>query len=364
MLYLDDKITISMTFPSIPKDGTYIYKVMKNATNVIFVGNVFLTKGVLSYVFELNELLNDFQFVNDNPSLNMQTDILAQYNIVLSVGSNSYTSSNIDVCHIYRYPHATPVMNTYVYPINTQPPVSILMLQGFQQKLQEAVLYPRIPFVQSDEFKWGILFELGSDKFDDIDNINFAYESDNQLVFLDYALEAYEFMFSSAPSVSDIYNGVNEPDDNSPLFVTNGTNQNNMIKVAEFDRCPAPYYLLWQDRFGGWQSQPFTGTSTYSESFDRRTTTKYDMTNKLSGVKCTPKWKINSQYIPFRLVPYYESIFVSPFLKLYDADQDRMFDVIIESDDFTEATFKNQGKDKLFNLSLDLTVTKPQNMIY
>ena len=364
MLYLDDKITISMTFPSIPEDGTYIYKVMKNATNVIFVGNVFLTKGVLRYEFELNELLNDFQFVNDNPSLNMQTDILAQYNIVLTVGSNSYASSKIDVCHIYRYPHATPVMNTFVYPINTQPSVSILMLQGFQQKIQEAVLYPRVPFVQSDEYRLGILFELGSDKFPDIDNLNFAYETESGLTFLEYGLEAYEFMFNYAPSSSDLYDGENEPDENSSIFVANGTTPADMIKVAEFDICPAPYYLLWQDRFGGWQSQPFTGTSTYSESFDRRTTTKYDMTNKLSGIKCTPKWKINSQYIPFKYVPYYESLFVSPFLKLYDTDQDRMFDVVLENDEFTEATFKNQGKDRLFNLSLDLTVTKPQNMIY
>lgn len=39
------------------------------------------------------------------------------------------------------------------------------------------------------------------------------------------------------------------------------------LPIAYIDKCVSPYYLLWQDRMGGYQCQGFSGKSTYSESF-------------------------------------------------------------------------------------------------
>ena len=61
--------------------------------------------------------------------------------------------------------------------------------------------------------------------------------------------------------------------------------------------------------------------------------------------------------------PYYESIFVSPYLQLYDAKEDRLYDVNIVTQEYTEKTFNNQNK-QLFNLQLEVELNKTQQFVY
>ena len=133
-------------------------------------------------------------------------------------------------------------------------------------------------------------------------------------------------------------------------------------KIADIDSCPSRYYLLWQDRGGSYQSQPFNDRVTYSESFDREETRNYYNNRQLSNVIVNPKWKINSTWIPQDLYPYYESIFVSSHLLLYDTREDQSYNVIVTESEYTEKTFKNQKS--LFNIQLELEAVKSQNIIY
>lgn len=134
-------------------------------------------------------------------------------------------------------------------------------------------------------------------------------------------------------------------------------------EVAIIDACPAKFYLVWYDRFGGIQSQPFGKTETYSESLTYETTKNYKDELKHSSIKVQPKWKINSGWLDEKLLPYYESIFVSPQLLLYDYTNDKGYSVNITDTSYTEKSFKNQGR-KLFNMNLTLEQNKIQNLIY
>lgn len=135
----------------------------------------------------------------------------------------------------------------------------------------------------------------------------------------------------------------------------------NGEKVADIDMCPSKYYLMWQDRGGSYQSQPFNDKVTYSESFDKSETHNYYNARKLSNVQVQPKWKINSDWIPEELYPFYESIFVSSHLLLYDAEEDVAYNVMVTGD-YTEKTYKNQKS--MFNLTLELEENKKQNIVY
>lgn len=137
----------------------------------------------------------------------------------------------------------------------------------------------------------------------------------------------------------------------------------NIIEVAKVDGCPSRYYLQWRDRYGSCQCQPFSKAETYSEDFTRTEIKNYQDTRRLSGIGIQPKWKLNSAWIPFDLVPYYESLQVSPWVKLYDTKEDQLYDVILKDTAFTEKTFRNNDR-QLWSLEVECEQTDKQNILY
>ena len=62
-------------------------------------------------------------------------------------------------------------------------------------------------------------------------------------------------------------------------------------------------------------------------------------------------------------MPFYESIFVSPYLQLIDVENNKIYDVVLKDTEYTEKTFNNQGN-QLFNLSLELELNKNQKLVW
>lgn len=138
--------------------------------------------------------------------------------------------------------------------------------------------------------------------------------------------------------------------------------QRYSYKIANLDS-NSRYFLKWRDRYGMPQCQPFKGTHTYSEDIEKSTITNYQYIKKITDVSVNGKWKLNTDWISERLYPFYESIFVSPWLQLYDAKEDKVYSVILTNTDYTEKTFKNQNR-SLFNLQLDVELDSKQTIIY
>lgn len=137
----------------------------------------------------------------------------------------------------------------------------------------------------------------------------------------------------------------------------------NIIEVAKVDGCPSRYYLQWRDRFGSMQMQPFCKVDTYSEDLTRTEIKNYQDTRSLSNISIQPKWKLNTKWLNNTVYPYYESLLVSPWIKMYDTKEDTVYDVIITSSDYTEKTFKNQSRQQ-FNLQIDVEAVNTQNILY
>ena len=137
----------------------------------------------------------------------------------------------------------------------------------------------------------------------------------------------------------------------------------NTIEVAKVDSCPSRYYLQWRDRYGSMQMQPFCKVDTYSEDLTRTEIKNYQDTRSLSNISIQPKWKLNTKWLNNTVYPYYESLLVSPWIKMYDTKEDTVYDVIITSSDYTEKTFKNQSRQQ-FNLQIDVEAVNTQNILY
>lgn len=126
--------------------------------------------------------------------------------------------------------------------------------------------------------------------------------------------------------------------------------------------CPDRYFLLWQDRLGSQQCQPFDKVDTYSEDVEGSEITNYYGKRSLYKVEVQPKWKLQTGWITDDAYRCYEGLFVSPWVKLYDGDSDILYDVILKDRNYTEKNFLNQGK--LFNLEVTVEQTEKQNILF
>lgn len=136
-----------------------------------------------------------------------------------------------------------------------------------------------------------------------------------------------------------------------------------VLKLANLCDNEKGYYLMWQDRMGGIQSQHFDGISKFSEKFENTTIIDYKDNKRKIGVEVSPKFEINSGWINEEFYPNYESIFVSPYLKLYDVKEDAIYEVVLTDTQYEEKTFYNQER-RLFNIKLNLEKSNKQNIIY
>lgn len=132
-------------------------------------------------------------------------------------------------------------------------------------------------------------------------------------------------------------------------------------KVANIDDCPADYYLIWMDRTGAYQCQPFTKKVSRTENIT--STTVINMLDEsrpaITSIKNT--WTLNSDWLNKDEYDAFESIFVSPYLYLYDAKIDKGYWVNCDTKQWTS---KTKFDKKLFNLSLSVSSIASQNIIY
>lgn len=190
-----------------------------------------------------------------------------------------------------------------------------------------------------------IIIYVYNDNCDDYSaKIEMNFNMDNYIYGFEFTVDGYDFTINK-------------------LMTATSNNIYTSFPVAEIDYCPARYYLQWRDRYGSMQVQPFSKAETYSEDFTRTEIKNYQDTRRLSGISIQPKWKLNSAWIPFDLVPYYESLQVSPWVKLYDTKEDQLYDVILKDTAFTEQTFRNNNR-QLWHMEIEVEQTDKQNILY
>ncbi|MBQ0112013.1 MAG: hypothetical protein KBT03_02680 [Bacteroidales bacterium] len=134
------------------------------------------------------------------------------------------------------------------------------------------------------------------------------------------------------------------------------------IKIGEFDECPAKYYLQWIDRYKGVQCQPFNGKSAASISYKVQNITNRYNEKRPASFENTYTFDLNTGWLTDKEYPLFESIFVSPDLKLYDTENDISYKVIVVDKQFVEKTYKNQKKMFGFNIKLQINTT--ENILY
>lgn len=136
----------------------------------------------------------------------------------------------------------------------------------------------------------------------------------------------------------------------------------NPILLAQFDRCNADYYLIWCDRTGGYQCQPFHKKTTLIEDIATSTITNIYDEERPYLRSVTNKWTLNSDWLSYEEHKAYESIFTSPYTYLFDVKNNELTPVMCLDKSWTDRTSKNTNKP--FNLKLTVTENRKQNILY
>lgn len=132
--------------------------------------------------------------------------------------------------------------------------------------------------------------------------------------------------------------------------------------IANIDFCPAKYYLQWVDRFGGVQSQPVYGKPTFKQSYTRTVLESYQGVRRDGVVTSVPSFVVNTGWIDENLFPYWESVFVSPYLYLYDVENDTTYPVICTTNSYQEKTHHKEKT--LLNIEFTFEQDKKQVILH
>lgn len=187
----------------------------------------------------------------------------------------------------------------------------------------------------------------------------YIFNTNQEIEEVEVAVTADEDLYNQASYI--FYSGVSNSIPQIS-YLTNYLKGQETVEVGKIV-CPEGYFLLWKDRLGSQQCQPFSKVDTYSEDIEGSEITNYYGKRSLYKVEVQPKWKLNTGWITDDAYRCYEGLFVSPWVKLFDATNNKTFDVIINDRNFTEKNFNNQSK-KLFNLEVTVEQTEKQDILY
>ena len=341
MKYIDEGVKIKISGFNIAKSAQYRYTVYWSGdAEPFFDGYCYLLEGQTEKEFDITDIIksHNISAVTDDYSM-----LYTTYSIVLMIDGVNYTNQET-IANIYRYPNRKLDMETDFVNYDGCP-----MLQGYNGR--ELKLTPHYPIIKGSAFKFDLVYfneTLAQKEIKVFENPTTVIQADNS---------PKNKVLSYSITIGNLVGDRSEPTD--VKFDTGS----DIITVAVLDIPHSRYYLKWRDRYGSFQCQPFCKTTTYSESLDKKQLLTYDLHKKIYSVDVTPTWKINSGWIDQELYPYFESIFISNYVELYDTKEDISYVVIVKDSDYTEKTVRNQGR-SLFNLELTLELNKNQSILY
>ena len=262
-----------------------VYNLYYSNWGTIFVGNYF-NSGTRYYTFDITDICRNRKstlHTSESSNYDKDVNIVEQYRIKVTKDKGETVSGTpFFVAHIYEYPNIQYGYDPNLRPDNvffdisknTEYLVSVL-LQGSsryrapESSLPSMYLIPQYPNVGNsqdlsyyDTMTFGLTVESGSS----VESVLiFGVErgkdySNEKNWFGQYSIETnmssntHTFFGSFGNFIEDVDQDI--PNYDIDVYITwrNGSAAKQYRKVAEIKSCKERYYLLWQDRFGSYQS--------------------------------------------------------------------------------------------------------------
>lgn len=404
MKYLDERIEITFTGNTVSSlaEGLYNWKldecdIYGGSTTTIFVGNYYHVGGSTKDSFDITDIVrsrktnievekvetySDAELLGHTYSVPSHT-VMSYYLSVKNSSGSTLFGRWTTVEMVYRYPNVKRGITDGSNIFNLVDEIEIddnpdyyqevaVPLQGNKNSSSLLTnngmyLIPHYPLKETDKYHIAQTVILGNEVTSLGVNFRQSRGLDDEFGIA-IPQECYCLTFAVKPSEMfdwDYYQPDMTKDLSLYISYWKDVEDDDPIQywkpIGIMDACPKRYYLMWEDRLGGFQSQAFNDSIQYSEDFQNTETINYKDERKKSFISLQPKWKLSSGWINENAYCIYESIFTSPTLRLYDSHEDVLYNVIT-SGNFVEKTYRNEKR--LLNLTLDLEAISKQQIIY
>lgn len=338
-----NRTKVNLTFASSNEDRTCYYNVKVTGGLDMFYGKCYVMANTSSITLDLTDIIGnsvykgyelltptwygDGYYQPHIDSAAQRTDTIPSTNleqhfnpITVTLYSDSNLTNQI----------ATKAVNVYFHSIP-------FMTESYQDRLGLQLAYsidfnlvPRLPRISTDKIRYGQLV--------------YSYTSETPVWYKGTSGNAVASFGSGSGSriISDRLDSIVA--DMTGYSTVQGVSNGHRTDILRLDDCVMPYYLIWLNPNGGFQSWPFKQSSVYSEEHTRNMRLTMDEQSYVSNHSLSGNWKLKTDLVTDAQYRALLGCTLSPYTLLYITELDRVFYVNC-SDAKTELkTYTNQGR--------------------
>lgn len=194
----------------------------------------------------------------------------------------------------------------------------------------------------------------------DVDVIRLQIKNENGNTMLDVGRDSLPYPIMGV-NISDSLFKLGAPIDKEG-YTINAVFDDEEKPLAVIDYEPAEYYLMWINRYGATQCQPFCRKNTLNENITSSyiTTLTNESVNSNKSVEYT--WTLNSHWLTYDEHGEFESLLVSKYVWLYDVKKGWFYPVNVTDSKWSYKNPKNNKRP--FNLTVNVKSSQIQNINY
>lgn len=338
-----NRTKVQLSFTSANTDRTCYYKVQITGGLLLFVGKCYVVANASSIVLDLTDIVGNCTY-KGYELLTPTWNVDGYYQPHIDIASQMYTripTTNLQqhwnpiTVNLYSDSGltnqiATTSKNIYFHSIP-------FMTESYDGRLDSYLSYnidwnlvPRLPRIETTKIRYGqLVYSSGSTNpywyKGTSGNIITSFGTNNGSRVMSYRLDKL---------VSSMYGY------NTVQSLSNGTRR----VILRLDDCIAPYYLMWLNPNGGFQSWPFKSSSVYTEEHTRNMRLTMDEQSWISNHSLSGNWKLKSDLVTDAQYKALLGCTLSPYTILYITELDRAFYVNCTDGKSEYKTYSNQGR--------------------
>lgn len=338
-----NRTKVQLNFTSANTDRTCYYKVQITGGLLLFVGKCYVLANTSNIVLDLTDIVGNctykgFEILTPTwygdgyyqPYINSSsqrtttiptTNLQQHFNpVTVTLYSDSGLTNQIATTNRNIYFHSIPFMT-----------------ESYEGRLDSTISYnidwnlvPRLPRIATTKIRYG------------------------QLIYNYNSANPYWYKGSSANTITSFGSGTGSriishrldsivnamTGYNTVQSTSNGTRRD----ILRLDDCIAPYYLMWLNPNGGFQSWPFKDSSVYTEEHTRNMRLTMDEQNYVSNHSLSGNWKLKTDLVTDAEYKALLGCTLSPYTMIYITELDRTYFVNCSDGKSEYKTYSNQGR--------------------
>lgn len=328
-----NRVKCTLTFTADPdNDRLGWYSVTAGTSNVVFRGKAYILAASTSLTLDLTDIVSGLVYKGMgvlNPTWNSQGQGYQQpwtgsnyngsmHSTVIDGTDNEYNISSLTV-KLYSdrnystqiatttitnvYFHSIGPMDTKGGTVHTE--ITDYFVPGF---------VPHLPKIATKNLLYGQLVHSNANA-----SRTQAWRNSSGTPYASYTLTAGQ----NATVAMNLYALLNGHTFADNKLYSYSSHSNESWEILRFDECARPYYLIWLNPNGGFQSFGFNGGTTYTEKHTTNMRLTYDDYSIKANQTLTSSWKLKSQLVNDTEYQCIMTAARSPYCILYITDLDR-----------------------------------------